>query len=80
MMLQIFLGDKQIGSIPVNAAKSIDKNYLSKKKLLLVEKYKDEIVRAIHNPTFYLSAESTMVSTIKSPTKTSTAGVTLKNI
>jgi hypothetical protein len=47
MMLQIFPGEKQIGQTPVNPAKTIDKNYLSKQKMFMLVKHRDEIIKAI---------------------------------
>jgi hypothetical protein len=66
MVLQLFLGEKLIGSIPVNPEKSFHADYIAKKKELLIQQYKDEVITVIENPTFYLSAESTMGGTAKS--------------
>jgi len=58
MILQLFLGDKHVGSIPVSSEESINTHYLTGQKLLLVDKYKEEIVQSVHNPGFYLVEQS----------------------
>jgi hypothetical protein len=58
MNLQLFLGTTLVGHVPIDPEAAINPTYLSQKKLMLEEAYKDEIQQSKSKPTFCIAARS----------------------
>ena len=66
MNLQLFLGYKLIGCIPIDPEAAINPKYLFEKRLELEKQYGNEIANSRSRPLFYVDAS---LSTIKKLTQ-----------